>query len=905
MSAERSPTDPPPAADLDTAATVPPPTPSTRLTPTASGAGTAAGSTAPSGGTWVAESAPPAIQGYELLAELGRGGMGVVYKARHLRLGRLVALKMILAGGHAGDQALARFRTEAEAIARLQHPGVVQIYEIGEHDGLPFFAMEYCPDGSLDRKLAGAPLPPREAAALAEMLARAMHAAHQAGVVHRDLKPANVLLVRADAGQGVALGKAGAGADCYLPKVTDFGLAKKLDEAGQTQTGAVMGTPSYMAPEQAAGRVHEIGPAADVYALGAVLYEFLTGRPPFRAATALDTLFQVVQAEPVSPRLLQPAVPRDLETVCLHCLEKGPGRRYPTALALAEDLRRFLDDQPITARPASTLYQVRKFTQRHRVLVGGAAAVFLALLLGIVGTGIGLARARAERDHAVNARLAAEAAEARERDLRRLSYVDAAHLAGRRGAWRAALDDIQSALDVGGAADTPDLRLEQVRAWAALHDLPRAEAALNELARRPDLGPLEGQALLWQADLALNRSPQDAGALEKVRRALDRGLPPAETAYARGLLAPTSPEALRQFEQAVREDPFHQRANGMLALLLVCLGRRPEARERTRVGELLFPDDPTFRLVHALLDALDGDVPRAQSDLDAMRPQLGPKQMASARALVDVATQLPRLMDVMGGAADTSAGMRFALTIWPSVAKLQAALAEPGGDLYLPLPPVLMREFAGFPSLANLSLMLATNPDRVLTALDRAVAIHPDAILYLGQALLLSQKERYGEAEQAALRAADAPSLIPVRPRALFVAVGCGWLQLGPGRGPQPEVRRRVADNLGRLLALGDVTAEEGLPLSQIALNVNRPDLARRVLEQWEQRAPKDTKLLEQRARLAFATGAWASAFDLSDQVLRRTLADKDRQQWSGLRAQALGHLRGQMDAAEKRQPGK
>jgi WD40 repeat protein len=306
-----------------------------------------------------------AVPGYEILGELGRGGMGVVYKARQTRLGRLVALKMILAGAHAGEADLARFRTEAEAIARLQHPHIVQIHEVGEQDGLPFFSLEFCPGGSLERKLNGTPLPPRVAAALVEKLARAMEAAHQKGVVHRDLKPANVLL-----------------AEDGTPKITDFGLARKLGEAGQTATGAVMGTPSYMAPEQASGQSNEIGPAADVYALGAILYECLTGRPPFRAATSLDTLLQVVSDEPVPPRRLQPTTPADLETVCLKCLQKERHRRYASAAALAEDLRRFQAGEVIAARPVGIAERGWKWVRRNPVVAGSVAAVAAALLLG-------------------------------------------------------------------------------------------------------------------------------------------------------------------------------------------------------------------------------------------------------------------------------------------------------------------------------------------------------------------------------------------------------------------------------------------------------------------------------------------------------------------------------------------
>ncbi len=241
---------------------------------------------------------------------------------------------MILSGGHAGAADLARFRTEAEAIARLQHPNIVQIHEVGEHGGLPYFSLEFCAGGSLEKKLAGTPLPPKEAAALVETLARAMQAAHEKGVIHRDLKPANVLL-----------------AEDGTPKITDFGLAKKVGEVGQTASGAVMGTPSYMAPEQAGYKpdapARVIGPAADVYALGAILYECLTGRPPFKAATAVDTIMQVVMDEPVPPAQLQTKTPRDLETICLKCLSKEPSKRYGSALELADDLRRFLEGEPI------------------------------------------------------------------------------------------------------------------------------------------------------------------------------------------------------------------------------------------------------------------------------------------------------------------------------------------------------------------------------------------------------------------------------------------------------------------------------------------------------------------------------------------------------------------------------
>src|SRR5262249_29151104 len=277
----------------------------------------------------------PRIPGYEVEAVLGQGGFGVVFRARNLRLGRPVALKMLLAGVYAGPTELARFRREAETVAGLCHPNIVQIYEVGDHEGRPYFTMELVDGGSLAQKLTPTPPPVRWAAELVASLADAVAVAHGTGIVHRDLKPANILLT-ADG----------------IPKISDFGVARRLKgEGGLTWTGTGVGTPSYMAPEQASGNSGPIGPATDVYGLGAVLYELLTGRPPFRGGTALETFRQVLSDEPVRPSRLSPRVPRDLESVCLKCLQKDPQRRYSSAAALAEDLRRYLLGQAVAARP--------------------------------------------------------------------------------------------------------------------------------------------------------------------------------------------------------------------------------------------------------------------------------------------------------------------------------------------------------------------------------------------------------------------------------------------------------------------------------------------------------------------------------------------------------------------------
>jgi hypothetical protein len=331
---------------------------------------------------------PPSPPGYEVLGELGRGAMGVVYKARQAALNRLVALKMVLSGAHAGAADLARFRTEAAAIARLQHPNIVQIHEVGQRSGHHYIALEFVDGGSLAQKLNGMPLPPQEAAQLVQSLARATHYAHEQGVVHRDLKPANILLTRDG-----------------TPKISDFGLAKQLaEDAGQTQSGAVLGTPSYMAPEQAEGQAKVVGPLADVYALGVILYEALTGRPPFRAPSVVETLEQVRSQEPVPPRRLLPRVPRNVETICLKCLEKEPRRRYASAGALAEDLRRFLNEEPILARPPGLVARFALWCRRpERIRDAGAFMVFIGTvciiwaLCGLTFLAAGLLGPRDER----------------------------------------------------------------------------------------------------------------------------------------------------------------------------------------------------------------------------------------------------------------------------------------------------------------------------------------------------------------------------------------------------------------------------------------------------------------------------------------------------------------------------
>jgi WD40 repeat protein len=345
----------------------------------------------PSTGASAPDASPSRVRyfgDYEIVREIARGGMGVVFEARQVSLNRIVALKMILAGQLANETDVKRFYSEAEAAANLDHPGIVPIFEVGQHEGQHYFSMGYVEGQSLSHRLANGPLPPREAAELMVKVAEAIEFAHQRGLIHRDLKPANILLDKKG-----------------NPRVTDFGLAKRLEtDSGLTGSGQIMGTPSYMPPEQADGKRGEVGPPSDVYALGATLYATLTGRPPFQAATPMDTILQVIGDEPVPPRRLNPAVDRDLETICLKAMAKEPARRYATAGDLAADLRRFLAGEPIRARSVGSFEKGWRWCRRRPVIAGLTATAVVAVVGGLTGTSLGL-RAALEATNVAEQRL--------------------------------------------------------------------------------------------------------------------------------------------------------------------------------------------------------------------------------------------------------------------------------------------------------------------------------------------------------------------------------------------------------------------------------------------------------------------------------------------------------------------
>ncbi len=405
---------------------------------------------------------PPAVPGYELLEELGRGGMGVVWKARQTALNRLVALKVIRADQLAGPDMVRRFLAEAVAVAAVHHPNVVQIHEAGTHAGQPYFTLELVAGGSLSAHLAHQSLGPSDSARLVEQIARGVQAVHERGVVHRDLKPANILL------DIPAVASASPGLADAVPKVTDFGLARRLEGGlDLTLSGAIMGTPSYMAPEQAAGKGKAVGPAADVYALGAILYECLTGRPPFRGASLHDTLLAVLSDDPVPPSRLALKLPRDLETVCLKCLAKEPGRRYASAGELADDLGRYRRGEPVRARPVSRLARATRWARRRPAVAALLATVAAVTVAGAAGIAWAYGEAVRQRDAAVREQSRADAEAAAQVAARRDADEARHQVELRNAAQRRALA-VSHTLLSDAARDADDLE----RAWEWLGLVP-------------------------------------------------------------------------------------------------------------------------------------------------------------------------------------------------------------------------------------------------------------------------------------------------------------------------------------------------------------------------------------------------------------------------------------------------
>jgi tRNA A-37 threonylcarbamoyl transferase component Bud32/tetratricopeptide (TPR) repeat protein len=798
----------------------------------------------------------PEIPDYEVERVLGRGAMSVVYQAKHAKLRRRVALKVLRITASLDDEERARFQAEIKANARLQHANVVQIYEAGEHAGSPYLALEYVEGGNLREKLASGPLPPHSAVEIVRQLADAVHAAHTAGIVHRDLKPANVLLT--PNGQ---------------PKVADFGLAKlrAIDEAdtlrgSATHTGAILGTPTYMAPEQASGRTSEIGPATDIYALGAILYECLTGRPPFQAASMLDLLELIRQGDPASPRMLQPRLPLDLDTICMKCLSKEPARRYATASDLAEDLRRFQIGVPIHARPVSWIERAWKFTRRNAVLVGGVAATILALSVGLVGVGIAYGEQQ-------RAKKRAESAEGDRRRADSAKIVQLAKVQMLSGRWNDALFWLDRAL-MDGVDDPLAVRFLRCQALLALNR-PESADELSLLERHSTERPeLVAQIQLWRGDMVLGRD--DAAAEQLLQTANASGfLDEVDRAYVEGVLAKNATTLIDRLEFVVARQPNRLRANLLLGFTYFCLGKKHDVRLAAERVQTLHPDDSFVDVLHALVAALDMQQAEVDRRLARAAFHLRPDHFRVLSLICQMVARMANFDDLMHR-DDQSVNAEIAKVVLAAMAG--PAPTSAASEMQHPFPiPVYLKK-AMLPLLQVLPLdkpdqrtmmqvsLLLRMPGtwvRFVEPLERITSVHPEGMLLVLKAMALKEANRWDEAETAIDEALRRPAIFKIEEYATITAIGIWHYQATSSTGWQRLFAGAKSLVALRMLRLHNVPLGHLAALAPVCLELKQFDLLRFIIRAMRSGQAQDRQAQWAIGSAAYQAGMWLEALPI------------------------------------------
>jgi tetratricopeptide (TPR) repeat protein/predicted Ser/Thr protein kinase len=813
---------------------------------------------------------PVQIGQYRILGVLGAGGMGVVYRAEQRNPKREVALK-VLRPGSTSTQAIRRFEHESHVLAHLHHPSIAQVYSAGTADtaegAQPFFAMEMVHGESLTSFAASHELNTRSLLELVVKLCDAVHHAHQKGVIHRDLKPGNIIVD--DTGQ---------------PKILDFGVARVTDGDVQlgtvkTRSGEILGTVPYMSPEQVAGVPEELDIRSDVYTLGVLLYELLAGRLPYvlDGRGLLDVLQVIKEEEPIPLGETSRQHAGDLDTIVAKALHKEKTRRYQSAAELGADIRRYLADEPISARPANRWYQLRKFARRNRVLIGGIVATVLALLAGTaVATVFGF-RARHQRNIAQKQ---TEIAESRLAE----TYFQSGVLAARQGNWISALENYRKAREVG-FENINELSLKEGIAKLNLNLPMEARSRFKSVA---DGGQAHeaAEALVWLGVVELGHDTEKAR--EHFAQALEtRQLSGASLAFTCGLLADDTKTAVRHLREAVAQDLHHLYAYHILGYLLIFLGERDEAAAVLETAKRIFPEDPNTRLLQAIMLASENRIPEAKRVIAEFKTQAGETQLQVAEPILELVALAGEYIDKSSSQPDWAA--RQLPRVLALQAKMLLAIAEQRGtdasSLAICAPP-LEKSFGHLVPFLQKAAKEAVVPNGLQALLPKspsaydeisgAIAVHPEGTLFYLRGLLLRKQRKWAEAEKDFEAAAELPAFLPVRKQALWYAAEVQWrLADVYGETPNEAMRAKCVANIQRLLSLleaegGDSLSESvAVSLANKAWQAGARNLGRQIISLYQENRPITARLLYIQAGIEYSEEAYGSSFFHAQEAMK------------------------------------